>query len=380
VRGFPDRELPGPVKLGGVADAVVAQPCASGLRQEWEAACAATAGLYMQADAIDGYTESEPYQHQVAAIDAATALAYDHQRRIAEITWHYASAAVVLGAAVMDRLLAGSPALSPVLVEHLAGHEACLGGLLEACDGTYERLITEQDDDAYRTEAQARKDLLAELKGLYYNVIHTHGRRPLPERIGGRRNVVGRHLRGKHGPAVGGPARPNAPVRRIPPVPHRPLGPPKWRTGDRHIHCHREPRYSRIELTDRGPLGDLCFRDVTWPSELVQLRIGPGARRRGRRRASELAAAWHGSPADPASYRTEGGGGEAPVWRLYRLDPHTLRPTGTPLFEQRGAGARDGRRALPFRPARGGRHRTGRRRRPVSGERAERASAPRNVE
>jgi hypothetical protein len=44
-------------------------------------------------------------------------------------------------------------------------------------------------------------------------------------------------------------------------------------------------------------------------------------------------AGWYGSPGDPAFYRIEGGGGEASVWRLYRLDPHTLRPTGTPLFE-----------------------------------------------
>jgi hypothetical protein len=183
---FPDRELPGPVSAVEWQTLLSLNRAYLDLRQEWEAACAATASLYVPADGIDGYSESEPYRHHVAAIDAVAALAYDHQRRIGEVTWRYTSAAVVLGAAVMDRLLTGAPALNPVLVEHLAGQEACLRDLQEACDGPYERLITERDDDPYGTDAQARQDLLAGLKGAYYNVTHTmvDGRYPSESEAG----------------------------------------------------------------------------------------------------------------------------------------------------------------------------------------------------
>lgn len=170
---FPGRAVPGPVSSVEWQTLLSLNRACLDLREEWETACAATGGLYVRADAIDGYTESVPYRHHVAAIDAVASLAYTNQRRIGEITWRYASAAVVLGAAAMDRLLAGSSALSPVLVEHLAGHEARLGDLREACDGTYARLITERDDDTYGTEAKAREGLLAGLRSAYYNVTHT---------------------------------------------------------------------------------------------------------------------------------------------------------------------------------------------------------------
>jgi hypothetical protein len=183
--------VPGPVSAVEWQTLLSLNRACLDLRQEWEAACAATSGLYTRADAVDDYTESEPYRHHVAAIDALTSLAYIHQRRIGEVTWRYASAAVVLGAAVMDRLLAGDRALDSVWVEHLAGHEACLGDLREACDGTYARLIAERADDDYGTEAQARDDLLAGLKGAYYNVTHTviGGRYP-SEAEAGRASLV----------------------------------------------------------------------------------------------------------------------------------------------------------------------------------------------
>ena len=98
---FPDRELPGPAGSAEWQTLLSLNRAYLDLRQEWEAACAATAGLYVWAEGMDGYTESEPYRHHVAAIDAVAALAYDHQRRIGEVTWRYASAAVALGSAVM---------------------------------------------------------------------------------------------------------------------------------------------------------------------------------------------------------------------------------------------------------------------------------------
>ena len=91
------------------------------------------------------------------AVDAVYAQVLINQRRIGEIAWRYASAAVVLGAAVMDRLLDGRPALSPVLVEHLAGQESHLGDLRDSCDGSYARLISERGDDEQRRDGRGRR-------------------------------------------------------------------------------------------------------------------------------------------------------------------------------------------------------------------------------
>lgn len=180
---FPGLAVPGPVSpVEWQALWSLNRVCVD-MEQEWEAACTVTAGLGVKTDMIDNYTPSDPYRHHVAAIDAVYALALTSERRIGEIAWRYASAAVVLGAAVMDRLLDAQPALSPVLVEHLAGNEACLGDLREACDGTYARLISERGDDTSGTEAEMRNSLLGGIRSAYYNVTRTEvdGQHPTEE-------------------------------------------------------------------------------------------------------------------------------------------------------------------------------------------------------
>jgi hypothetical protein len=48
-------------------------------------------------------------------------------------------------------------------------------------------------------------------------------------------------------------------------------------------------------------------------------------------------AGWYGGARNPAAYLIEDrGDGPATSWRLSWLDPRTLRPAGTPLFETNG--------------------------------------------
>lgn len=149
------------------------------LRQEWETARAVSGRLMAKVELTEGYTEDSPYQHHLEAVDAACSHAIVFEQRIGEIAWHHASAAVVLGMTVLDRLLSGGPPLSDATVKRLAGKEATLGELSQVCGAPYDRMLAMRED-VLGTEAQARAELHGLLKAAYYNVTHTHfnGRRP----------------------------------------------------------------------------------------------------------------------------------------------------------------------------------------------------------
>ncbi|MCO8308845.1 hypothetical protein [Streptomyces sp. RKCA744] len=76
------------------------------LQQEWEAARAQTGRAMTRLEVAEGYTENREFRYHVAAVDAACEPAAQYERRISEITWRYASASVLLGITVLDRLVA----------------------------------------------------------------------------------------------------------------------------------------------------------------------------------------------------------------------------------------------------------------------------------
>ncbi|MGP4091024.1 hypothetical protein [Streptomyces sp. KR55] len=150
------------------------------LRHEWEAACVQTDGLMVKLEVTEGYTDPDRrYRHHLTALNELYRPADAYERHASALAWRYASAAAVLGMAVMDRLIGDRPPLAPELVEEMATHEPTLGTLKESCDAPYERLIAARADDHYGTEAKARENLLGLLGAAEYNVEHTD--------IGGRR-------------------------------------------------------------------------------------------------------------------------------------------------------------------------------------------------
>ncbi|MEW2467914.1 hypothetical protein AB0919_23260 [Streptomyces sp. NPDC046994] len=150
------------------------------LRHEWEAACLKTDGLRVKLDVVEEYaTPDLRYQHHLAALGELYDSADVYERQASALTWRSASAAVVLGMTVLDRLVCDRPPLAESLVEKLSTHEPTLGTLREVCDAPYERLIAARADDHYGTEAKAREELLGLLRGAAYNLEHIE--------IGGRR-------------------------------------------------------------------------------------------------------------------------------------------------------------------------------------------------
>ncbi|MFJ9008886.1 hypothetical protein [Streptomyces canus] len=150
------------------------------LRHEWEAACVHADGLMVKLEVTEGYADPDRrYRHHLAALHELHRPADAYERQASALAWRYASAAVVLGMAVMDRLIRHQPPLTPELVDEMATHEPALGTLKDACDAPYERMIAARADDHYGTEAKARENLLGLLGAAEYNLEHTD--------IGGRR-------------------------------------------------------------------------------------------------------------------------------------------------------------------------------------------------
>jgi hypothetical protein len=144
------------------------------LRHEWEAARVLTDGLMVKIELTEGYANDDRrYRHHLTALDQLYRPADAYERQVGTLAWQYASAAVVLGMAVMDRLICDRPPIAPELVEELAAHEPSLGTLKEACGAAYERMIAARNDDHYGTEAKARENLLSALGAAEYNVEHT---------------------------------------------------------------------------------------------------------------------------------------------------------------------------------------------------------------
>ncbi|WP_123970117.1 hypothetical protein [Streptomyces sp. TLI_185] len=150
------------------------------LRHEWEAACVHADGLMVKLEVTEGYADPDRrYRHHLAALHELYRPADAYERQASALAWRYASAAAVLGMAVMDRLIRDQPPLATDLVDEVATHEPTLGTLKDACDAPYERMIAARADDHYGTEAKARENLLGLLGAAEYNLEHTD--------IGGRR-------------------------------------------------------------------------------------------------------------------------------------------------------------------------------------------------
>ncbi|MGW7617495.1 hypothetical protein ACWGLG_16840 [Streptomyces antimycoticus] len=90
------------------------------LQQEWEAARVQTGRAMARMEVTEGYTEHSRFRYHAAAMDAAYDPAAQYERRISEITWRYASASMLLGITVLDRLVSGRPPLNPSVVKQLA--------------------------------------------------------------------------------------------------------------------------------------------------------------------------------------------------------------------------------------------------------------------
>ncbi|MFI2241202.1 hypothetical protein [Streptomyces chrestomyceticus] len=150
------------------------------MRHAWEAACCLTDGLMTKMELTAGYVgDDQRYPHHLAALKEMLQPANTYEWQVGALTWRYASAAAVLGMAVMDRLAQQLPPLEPRLVEELARFEPSLGELKKACGAPYERLISVRDDDRYGTETKTRESLVNALSVAEYNLEHTD--------IGGRR-------------------------------------------------------------------------------------------------------------------------------------------------------------------------------------------------
>lgn len=177
---FPDLEKLGPLAAHEWRTLRSLNQAYVDVRHEWQAACLLADGLMVKLEVAEGYADPDRrYRHHLAALNELYRPADAYQRQASALAWRYASAAVVLGMTVLDRLVCDRPPLAPDLVEELARHEPTLGVLKEACDAPYARLIVARADDHYGTEAKAREHLLGLLGAAEYNVEHTD--------IGGRR-------------------------------------------------------------------------------------------------------------------------------------------------------------------------------------------------
>nr|WP_161558440.1 hypothetical protein [Streptomyces antimycoticus] len=162
------------------------------LQQEWEAARVQTGRAMARMEVTEGYTEHSRFRYHAAAMDAAYDPAAQYERRISEITWRYASASMLLGITVLDRLVSGRPPLNPSVVKQLASTEPTLGQMREAFSIPSSRLRAARDTKEQQYGEEQRELLLATLKGAYYNVTHQEvdGRRRSNEEADGCRLTV----------------------------------------------------------------------------------------------------------------------------------------------------------------------------------------------
>ncbi|WP_223864702.1 hypothetical protein [Streptomyces sp. 5-10] len=143
------------------------------LQQEWAAVRVQYGRAMTRVEVAEGYTEDSEFRYHAEAMDAVCEPAAHYERRISEITWRYASASVVLGITVLDRLVSGRPPLNPSVVKRLASIEPTLGQMQEAFSIPSSWLRAARDTKEQQYAEEQRELLLATLKGAHYNVTLT---------------------------------------------------------------------------------------------------------------------------------------------------------------------------------------------------------------
>jgi hypothetical protein len=139
------------------------------LGQEWESARAQSERLSVKVDLIEGYAGTAAPAHHLAAMHEVCGQAIGYEERVGAAAWRYASAAAVLGMAVMDRLLDGRPPLTDDALESLGDHEPTLGLLKRTCGERYGRLIASTESRC-GNQSESQRTLLALLSDVEYDL------------------------------------------------------------------------------------------------------------------------------------------------------------------------------------------------------------------
>ncbi|MCZ4123791.1 hypothetical protein [Streptomyces sp. H39-S7] len=150
----------------------LSRACAD-LRGEWDSARALNGRLAIQVDLLEDSITSGPAAHHCRAVRAAHVAAAAYERTIGEIAWHCASAAVVVGITIWDRLTSGRPPLRARTLESLAHNEPTVGQLRQAFSGPYTRLMAFRCEGPWRSSGLEPDELLGLLEAAAFNVTHT---------------------------------------------------------------------------------------------------------------------------------------------------------------------------------------------------------------
>ncbi|MFI9781111.1 hypothetical protein ACIHCV_41915 [Streptomyces sp. NPDC051956] len=137
---------------------------------QWDATLAASRVLSAQMEMAEGWNLGDAAPYHREAVDDLARLASRHDDQMAAVAWRYASAGLVLGMAVLDRLMQGTPPLSHKEILALGEREPTLAQLEAVLQEPFDRLIQFRDDDLGGLYRSDRDELRTRVETAFLNV------------------------------------------------------------------------------------------------------------------------------------------------------------------------------------------------------------------
>ncbi|MFF5408546.1 hypothetical protein ACFY8K_37585 [Streptomyces misionensis] len=151
------------------------------LRAEWQTASTLVDRLTALQDTVEQFDQgAPPFQHHHDALDAARHDAYMYERELGLSAWRYVSAHAVLGITLLDRLVAGRPALTAAAVDELC-EEPTLGQLREALLIPAGRLLVTRPEETRHRADEDRQQLLRALDSICGSIRQLKENKPMSD-------------------------------------------------------------------------------------------------------------------------------------------------------------------------------------------------------